>query len=74
MRTIQGQVPESVQKALNHTFSVLTPNLDTAQSMETLSRQKKHYMLNFPSTKDVGKLSSKVLYADAGGKRLWTSM
>jgi hypothetical protein len=66
MKTIQDQVPKSVQKALNHTFSVFAPDSDTAQSMETLSRQWKYSLMNFSSTKDVGELSSKVLYADAG--------
>jgi hypothetical protein len=66
MQTIQDQVPESVQRALNHTFSVFAPDSDTAQSMETLSRQWKYYLLDFSSTKDVGELTSKVLYADAG--------
>ena len=66
MKTIQDQVPKSVQKALNHTFSVFAPDSDTAQSMETLSRQWKYYLMDFSSTKEVGELSSKVLYADAG--------
>jgi hypothetical protein len=36
--------------------------------METLSRQWKYILLDFSALKDVGELSSKVLFADAGDR------
>jgi hypothetical protein len=68
MKIIQDQVPEPVQKAINHAYSVFAHEPDTVQSTETLSRQLKYYLLDFSSVKDVGQLSSKVLFADAGDR------
>ncbi len=70
MKNIQDQVPEPVQKAMNHAHSVFAPDLDTAQSMETLSRPWKYYLLDFSVFKDVGEVSSKVLFADAGDREV----
>jgi hypothetical protein len=70
MRIILDQVPEPVQKAMNHAHSVFSPDSDTAQSMETLSRQWKYFLLDFSGVKDVGELSAKVLFADAGDKEV----
>jgi hypothetical protein len=74
MKTIQDQVLESVQKALDHIFLVFARDLDTAQSMETLSRQWKYYLLDFSSTKDVGELLQKSCMLMQGKERLWTLM
>ena len=70
MKIIQEQVPEPVQKAMNHAHSVFAPDADTSQSMETLSRRWKYFLLDFTAIKDVGELSSKVLFADAGDREV----
>jgi hypothetical protein len=70
MKIIQDQVPEPVQKAINHAHSVFAPDSDTSKSMETLSRQWKYFLLDFSGVKDVGELSSKVLFADAGDREV----
>ena len=38
--------------------------------METLSRQWKYFLLDVSAPKDVGELSSKVLFADAGDREV----
>ena len=68
MKVIQEQVPGPVQKAMNHAHSVFAPDSDTAESMEALSRQWKYILLDFTGVKDLGELSSRVLFADAGDK------
>jgi hypothetical protein len=66
MKAIQDQVPEPVQAAMNDTHSVFEHGSDSSQSMETLSRQWKYFMLDFSGVNDVAELSAKVLFADAG--------
>jgi hypothetical protein len=66
MEIIQEQVPEAVQKAMNHAHSVFAPDADAAHTMDTLTRQWKYFLLDFSGiNKDVGEISSNVLFADA---------
>ena len=51
---------------MNHAHSVFSPNADSAQSLETLSRRWKYFLLDFSGVKDVGELSAKVLFDDDG--------
>ncbi len=55
---------------MNHAHSVFATDSDKSQDLETLSRQWKYFLLDFTGVKDLGELSSKVLFADAGDREV----
>lgn len=69
-KCIQEQVPFSVQKAMNDAHSPFDPSFETTETAMTVSRQWKYILMDFSSVKDVGELSSKVLFDGAGEKEL----
>lgn len=63
-KSILEQVPEPVQKSMNASHTVF--DSEDADTAATESRKWKYVLLDFSKVKDLGELSSKVLYQDAG--------
>jgi hypothetical protein len=70
VKIIQEQAPEHVQKAMNHARSVFAPDADASQNLDTLCCQWKCFFLDFSDIKEVGELSSNVLFAEAQNREV----
>ena len=68
--SIIGQLDENTVKNVNHIYTAFDAGQEAVESAETMSRKWKYYMLDFSHVKDVGVLSSKVIYDEAGKKEL----